>query len=102
MTMLPVVGCSKPAIIRKVVVLPQPLGPKKETNSPPSTVRLKSLTAAVWLNILLTCVSSRKAITTASYRLTERDQYPSAFITHSAFFIVRQQTGLDCRVKQLE
>src|SRR6185312_594100 len=31
---LPSVGCSKPAIIRSVVVLPQPDGPSIEKNSP--------------------------------------------------------------------
>ena len=31
---LPEVGFSKPAIIRSVVVLPQPEGPKNVTNSP--------------------------------------------------------------------
>ena len=42
----PSVGVSKPAIIRSVVVLPQPLGPGKVTSSLRSTVRLKSLTTA--------------------------------------------------------
>ena len=32
--MRPLVGCSKPAIIRSVVVLPQPDGPSIEKNSP--------------------------------------------------------------------
>ncbi len=40
----PSVGLSKPAIIRSVVVLPQPEGPKKVTNSPLFIVRLKSST----------------------------------------------------------
>ena len=34
--MLPPVGCSKPPIIRSVVVLPQPEGPRSEKNSPGS------------------------------------------------------------------
>ena len=33
----PRVGASKPAIMRSVVVLPQPLGPRNVTNSPRST-----------------------------------------------------------------
>ncbi len=44
--MRPAVGSSKPPIIRSVVVLPQPLGPSSEKNSPepmssemPSTAR---------------------------------------------------------------
>src|SRR5215208_4989544 len=43
--MVPEVGISKPAIMRSVVVFPQPEGPRKETNSPFSTSRLKSCTA---------------------------------------------------------
>ena len=41
--MRPAVGFSKPAIIRSVVVLPQPDGPRNETNSPFSAARLKSI-----------------------------------------------------------
>jgi len=41
----PAVGCSKPAIIRRVVVLPQPDGPRNDTNSPFAADRLKSCTA---------------------------------------------------------
>ena len=37
-------SASNPAIMRRVVVLPQPLGPRKVTSSPRSTVRSKSLT----------------------------------------------------------
>jgi hypothetical protein len=33
----PVVGTSRPAMMRRSVVLPQPLGPRKEMNSPRST-----------------------------------------------------------------
>jgi hypothetical protein len=67
--MVPLVGVSKPATIRRVVVLPQPLGPRNETSSPRSTCRLKSLTAQVSLpKLLLTLSISRKAIVT-SFRL---------------------------------
>src|SRR5262245_46622981 len=61
---VPLVGNSKPAIIRKVVVLPQPEGPRNETNSPRSTSRLKSCTAgeAAFVNALRMLVSSRKAM----------------------------------------
>ena len=41
MRIAPAVGVSKPATMRKVVVLPQPLGPRKETNSPRSTASSK-------------------------------------------------------------
>ena len=39
MEMRPELGVSKPAIMRRIVVLPQPDGPRNETNSPRSTTR---------------------------------------------------------------
>src|SRR6476469_7995323 len=59
---VPAVGFSKPAIIRSVVVLPQPEGPRNETNSPFSTARLKSITTGVTPNTFWTPVSSRNAM----------------------------------------
>ncbi len=44
MTIVPSLGVSKPAIMRRIVVLPQPDGPRKETNSPFSMAMLKSWT----------------------------------------------------------
>src|SRR5215470_5075655 len=41
----PSVGCSNPAIRRRVVVFPQPDGPSSEKNSPPTTSRLMPSTA---------------------------------------------------------
>ncbi len=41
----PLVGSSKPAIILKVVVFPQPDGPSKAKNDPAGMVRVKSCTA---------------------------------------------------------
>ena len=43
--MVPAVGNSSPAIMRSVVVLPQPEGPSRQRNSPSSTVKLAALTA---------------------------------------------------------
>ncbi len=40
----PSVGSSNPAIMRSVVVFPQPLGPSMEKNSPCRIVRLQSST----------------------------------------------------------
>src|SRR5690242_11966438 len=45
-SMVPWEGSMKPAIIRSVVVLPQPEGPRSETNSPGASARLKSATAS--------------------------------------------------------
>ena len=41
----PAVGVSKPAIILSVVVFPQPLGPRNDTNSPRATSSSKCSTA---------------------------------------------------------
>src|SRR3954467_15559555 len=64
---VPAVGVSKPATMRSVVVLPQPLGPRNEMNSPRSTSRLKFSTAVDWAKLLRTLLRSRKAITTSLF-----------------------------------
>src|SRR5580700_5337459 len=46
--MRPDVGSSNPATSRRVVVLPQPDGPRSEKNSPPATDRSMLSTAAAW------------------------------------------------------
>ena len=43
--MRPSLGSSRPAIMRKVVVLPQPEGPSSVTSVPASTVKLTPATA---------------------------------------------------------
>ena len=58
---VPAVGCSKPAIIRRVVVLPQPDGPRNDTNSPFSAARLKSSTATVVAEPLLDALEDEEA-----------------------------------------
>ena len=44
--MVPAEGGAKPAIMRSVVVLPQPDGPSSETNSPGAISSEKSATAS--------------------------------------------------------
>ena len=44
-SIVPAVGGMKPAIMRRVVVLPQPDGPSSDTNSPDCSSSEKSLTA---------------------------------------------------------
>ena len=46
MRALPALGATKPAIIRKVVVLPQPDGPSSTTNSPSATSSVTPPTTA--------------------------------------------------------
>ena len=53
-TIRPSSGTSKPAIIRRVVVLPQPLGPSSEKNSPSPMARFTSRTALALPKRLLT------------------------------------------------
>src|SRR5215203_3801024 len=59
-TIVPALGSSKPATMRNTVVLPQPDGPRKETNSPRSTSRLKSSTTVVAPKDFRTCWMERK------------------------------------------
>src|SRR3954447_11449743 len=54
----PDVGSSKPAIILRIVLLPQPDGPSSEKNSPRSTTRSTPLTALTVPNSLRTPRSS--------------------------------------------
>ncbi len=61
MLMRPVVFCSRPAIMRSVVVLPQPEGPSSVRNSPASTFRLTRSTASAGPKVRLT-FSSRTAV----------------------------------------
>mgnify|MGYP003694426599 CR=1 FL=1 len=48
----PEVGSSSPAIMRSVVVLPQPEGPSRQKNSPSRTVKVESFTATKSANAL--------------------------------------------------
>ena len=58
--MVPSLGSRKPAIMRRVGVLPQPDGPSSETNSPAGRVRLKRSTAVTGPKRRLTSVSTRR------------------------------------------
>ena len=60
---LPEVGVSRPAIILRLVVLPQPDGPSRQTNSPSPIFRLTSDTAVKLPKILVTFWNSTEAIT---------------------------------------
>src|SRR5215472_12822641 len=51
-------GCSKPAINRSEVVLPQPEGPRSDRNSPVRTFRVTALTAVSEPNRLVTARNS--------------------------------------------
>src|SRR6266508_439306 len=55
----PSVGVSRPATIRRVVVLPQPEGPSRAKKAPEGTVRSRSSTATKSPNLLVTPVRTR-------------------------------------------
>ena len=57
----PSLGCSKPAIIRSVVVLPQPLGPSRVKNSPSRDSRLRSSTATKLAEALGDAAAARRS-----------------------------------------
>src|SRR5689334_10804301 len=67
-SMVPLVGAMKPAIMRRVVVLPQPDGPSSETSSPSSSARLKSSTAVTPPNTRDTWRSTRRLMFAPSRR----------------------------------
>ncbi len=69
--MRPDVGSSKPPIMRRVVVLPQPDGPSSEKNSPSRTSRSMWSTATTSPNFLTTSTSrtSTSVVTVASLLL---------------------------------
>jgi hypothetical protein len=63
---VPDVGVTKPAIIRSVVVLPQPDGPSSETNSPDRSVRSRLSTTVRPPNFLVRFLSCSLSINCAS------------------------------------
>ncbi len=61
----PWLGCSKPAIMRSAVVLPQPEGPRIDRNSPCRTVRLLPATATTSPKRLVTFLNSMTGVSDA-------------------------------------
>src|SRR5215470_978282 len=58
MLISPPLGYSRPAIMRRVVVLPQPDGPSRQTTSPAATSRSTRSTAVRSPNTLVTWLSA--------------------------------------------
>src|SRR3546814_5992323 len=65
-SIVPSVGGMKPATMRSVVVLPQPDGPRSETNSPSASSRSRWSTAVKAPKVLTTCLSTRRGISIPS------------------------------------
>ena len=63
----PPVGSTKPAIICRVVVLPQPDGPSSETNSPFSTAERQAIDGGVGAEALGQPSSDRKLIASLAH-----------------------------------
>ncbi len=61
----PAVARSRPAIMRRVVVLPQPEGPSRQTTSPAATDRSASRTAVKSPNVLVILRISMVDMTTS-------------------------------------
>src|SRR5450631_412095 len=62
----PEVGSSSPAIMRSVVVLPQPEGPSRQKNSPSRTLKVESFTAVKSAKALCSWWTRISAMRTAS------------------------------------
>src|SRR5215472_18123081 len=62
MVAVPASGFTRPSSIRKVVVFPAPLGPRKPVTVPPSTPKLRSPTASTGPNRLVSPDTSITAI----------------------------------------
>src|SRR5437763_1922932 len=75
----PLSGISNPAIRRKVVVLPAPVGPSSATNSPSRMASERSSTARVFSKVLLTALISTSAMR-ASLMQRGSDRPPRALI----------------------
>src|SRR3954447_3081503 len=69
----PEVGSSRPAIMRSVVVLPQPEGPSRQKNSPSFTLKVESFTATKSANALCRFSTRISAIWTARSARKLRD-----------------------------
>src|SRR6478609_6788216 len=58
----PAVGVSNPAIIRRMVVFPHPLGPSRESISPARTLKLQPCTASTAPKLFDRSISSTASI----------------------------------------
>src|SRR4051794_8461148 len=63
----PAVGLSRPAMMRRRVLLPQPLGPRRKKSSPAASVRSILSSARVWLKRLVMEERRREVMGRAFY-----------------------------------
>src|SRR5215831_19345112 len=78
----PAVGSTKPAIMRSVVVLPQPEGPSSTTSSPCRMSRSTSATACTSPYVLVRPLSCSRAIASSEHSreldVTVGEQHPGS------------------------
>src|SRR5215213_4040517 len=67
----PAVGSSRPAAIRRLVVLPHPDGPRRAKKEPWGTVRSRSSTATNSPNFLVIPSKRRSPLVSATHHLVE-------------------------------
>src|SRR4030095_776055 len=90
MKIVPLSGVSRPAMILKVVVLPQPLSPTTNKNSPLLTVRVARSTATTEPNRF---VSSRRARETTNRMLVKAT--PKDNLQANPWLVMDQEVGYD-------
>src|SRR6516225_6659170 len=94
-------GCSKPAINRKDVVLPQPDGPRSDRNSPLRTFKVTALTAVSEPNRLVTARSST-SYAWSLCRACTPDLTPQAVLGHhmakGCLRSTPREEQLNCRI----
>src|SRR6201995_3646094 len=88
----PLVGSSKPATIRSVVVLPQPEGPSSEKNSPPAT----------WRSIASTATTSSKCLVSATSVTSPATAHPLIDLVMVVSGSGRSRGGLGDEARRLD
>src|SRR5262245_20367267 len=92
----PLVGSSRPATIRSVVVLPQPEAPSRAKNEPCGTVRLRWSTAVNAPNCLVTLINWRSLPPdTWSCMGSGSDQRLELLLVRGALRLVQRLEGLE-------
>src|SRR4051812_5598449 len=97
-TMRPASGISKPATMRSVVVLPHPLGPSSEKNSPSPISSVTSSTAACLPNRLLTPTTPIAALVRSSPRQVALGAFSDSAAKRVKFGTVRVRGRVPYRV----
>src|SRR5678816_606834 len=90
MKIVPLSGVSRPAMILKVVVLPQPLSPTMTRNSPLLTVRLARSTATTEPNRFVSSRSARETTNRMLVKVTPKDNMQA-----NLWLVMSKEVGYD-------